>query len=90
MVFAIDDRRRRLSDAFYRPDADGVIAANEPTDPKRRHAVVAVGHGERNAAGLVLIRNSWGEVWGMKGYAWIAVDYLASRLTGAAIMTTEL
>jgi len=52
-----------LSDAFYRPDADGVIAANEPTDPKRRHAVVVVGHGERNAAGLVLIRNSWGEVW---------------------------
>jgi hypothetical protein len=78
-----------LSDAFYRPDADGVIAANEPTDPKRRHAVVAVGHGERGAAGLVLIRNSWGEAWGLKGYAWIATDYLAPRLTGAAIMTTE-
>jgi Papain family cysteine protease len=78
-----------LSDAFYRPDTDGVIAANEPTDPKRRHAVVAVGHSERGAAGLVLIRNSWGEAWGLKGYAWIATDYLAPRLTGAAIMTTE-
>jgi hypothetical protein len=78
-----------LSDAFYRPDAEGVIAANEPTDPKRRHAVVAVGHGERGAAGLVLIRNSWGEAWGLKGYAWIATDYLVPRLTGTAIMTTE-
>jgi hypothetical protein len=78
-----------LSDAFYRPDADGVIAANEPTDPKRRHAVVAVGHGRRCTAGLVLVRNSWGEAWGLKGYAWVATDYLAPRLTGAAIMTTE-
>jgi C1A family cysteine protease len=79
-----------LSDAFYRPDAEGVIAANESTDPKRRHAVIAVGHGERNAVGLVLIRNSWGEAWGLKGYAWIATGYLAPRLIGAAIMTTEL
>jgi hypothetical protein len=43
-----------LSDAFYHPDGDGVIEANEPADPKRRHAVVAVGHGERGALGLVL------------------------------------
>jgi len=78
-----------LSDAFYRPDADGVIAANEPTDPKRRHAVVAVGHGTRGAAGLVLVRNSWGEAWGLKGYAWITIAYLTPRITRAAIMTTE-
>jgi len=78
-----------LSDAFLSPDADGVIAANEPTDPKRRHAVVAVGHGKRGAAGLVLIRNSWGEAWGLKGCAWITTAYLTPRLTGAAIMTTE-
>ncbi|MGA8614271.1 MAG: C1 family peptidase [Xanthobacteraceae bacterium] len=78
-----------LSDAFYRPDADGVVERNEPMDPKRHHAVVAVGHGQRGAAGFVLIRNSWGEAWGLKGHAWIAVDYLKPRLTGAAIMTTE-
>jgi C1A family cysteine protease len=79
-----------LSDAFFRPAADGSIDRNEPPDPKRRHAVVAVGHGERGSDRFVLIRNSWGEAWGLKGHAWIAVDYLTPRLTGAAIMTTEL
>jgi hypothetical protein len=78
-----------LSDAFYRPNADGVIEKNEPTDRKRRHAVVAVGHGQRASAGFVMIRNSWGEAWGLKGYAWLAVDYLEPRLINAAIMTGE-
>jgi C1A family cysteine protease len=79
-----------LSDAFFRPDANGIVERYEPADPKRRHAVVAVGHGARGSAGFVLIRNSWGEAWGLKGHAWIAVDYLTPRLTGAAIMTSEL
>ena len=68
------------------------MASFEPTSQSIQnghHAVVAVGHGQRDAAGFVLIRNSWGEAWGLKGHAWIAVDYLKSRLTGAAIMTTE-
>jgi Papain family cysteine protease len=77
-----------LSDAFFRPVA-GIIDRIEPTDPKRRHAVVAVGHGERAGIGFVLVRNSWGEAWGSKGHAWISVDYLTPRLSGAAIMTTE-
>jgi hypothetical protein len=79
-----------LSDAFFRPSTEGIIDRNEPPDPKRRHAVVAVGHGEISSDRFVLIRNSWGEAWGLKGHAWLAVDYLTPRLNGAAIMTTEL
>jgi hypothetical protein len=79
-----------LSDAFFMPDADGVVDRNEPIDPKRRHAVVAIGYGERAGTTLVLIRNSWGEGWGLKGYAWLAADYLSPRLTGTAILTTEI
>jgi C1A family cysteine protease len=78
-----------LSDAFYRPDADGIVDGDEPPDPKRHHAVIAVGHGKRGNKRFMLIRNSWGELWGLKGHAWIAVDYLTPRLTGAVIMTTE-
>lgn len=79
-----------LSDAFYRPTRDGVVERTEPIDRKRRHAVVAVGHGERGSNRFVLIRNSWGEAWGLQGYAWVSIDYLTPRLTGAAIMTSEL
>jgi Papain family cysteine protease len=79
-----------LSNAFYRPSPEGVVDEIEPVDPKRRHAVVAIGHGERRSSRFVLIRNSWGEAWGLQGYAWVSVDYLAPRLTGAAIMTAEL
>jgi C1A family cysteine protease len=79
-----------LSDAFYTPDASHVVDRNEAIDPKRRHAVVAVGYGERAGAKLILIRNSWGEGWGLKGHAWLAAGYLAPRLTGAAILTKEL
>ncbi|MEW5686187.1 MAG: C1 family peptidase [Pseudomonadota bacterium] len=80
----------RLSDAFYfGADADGVIASSEPPDPRRRHAVVALGHGRRGATELVLIRNSWGQGWGQAGHAWIDIAYLAPRLYGAAVLTQE-
>jgi Papain family cysteine protease len=78
-----------LSDAFYLPDA-GVVERAEAIDPKRRHAVVAVGYGERAGKRLILIRNSWGEGWGLKGYAWLAEHYLAPRLTEVVILTKEL
>jgi Papain family cysteine protease len=80
----------KLSDAFYRPNADGVITSTEPPDPKRRHAVVAVGHGKNGIRRVILIRNSWGPLWGIGGYAWLSEDYLAPRLYGFAEMREDL
>jgi C1A family cysteine protease len=79
-----------ISNAFYSPSSEGVIDGKEPIDPKRRHAVVAIGHGQRGSSRFMLVRNSWGQAWGLQGSAWLSLDYLAPRLTAVAVMITEL
>lgn len=80
-----------ISDGFYLPGPDGIVAAAEPPDPERVHAVLAVGHGTLGgSAEAVLIRNSWGPEWGENGHAWLHEAYLAPRLLRSAVMTKEL
>jgi hypothetical protein len=79
-----------VSRTFFAPDTHGVVAATEPLEPKRVHALVAVGHGRRDQNRFILVRNSWGEHWGLAGHAWVDANYLAPRLKGAAIMTGEI
>lgn len=81
-----------ISDAFYLPDAEGVVRApaGEPPDPNRRHAVAAVGHGRVDGARAVLVRNSWGVGWGLAGHAWLPEPFIAPRLTRVALLTEEV
>jgi C1A family cysteine protease len=67
-----------LYPSFYRPSNSGHIADPLPGEPKKgRHAVVAVGYD----AGRILVRNSWGNYWGLSGYGWISNSYVDSHAT---------
>ncbi len=74
----------KLSRAFYAPTPDAIISPSdgEELDAVSRHAVVAVGHGVIKGERAVLVRNSWGDGWGVAGYGWLTENFLVPRLFG--------
>lgn len=81
-----------LSRTFYQQNPQGVVdpAPGERPEPDRRHAVVAVGHGQVDGQRAVLIRNSWGPSWGDAGYGWLTEKFLGPRMYAAATLLEEV
>jgi hypothetical protein len=82
----------RLSRSFDWVKADGIVdpGRNEQPEYLRRHAVIAVGHGEVGGQRAVLVRNSWGDGWGLGGYGWLTENFLKPRVFRLAILKEDL
>jgi hypothetical protein len=82
----------RLSRSFDWIGPDGIVdpAPNEQPEYLRRHAVVAVGHGEAKGQRAVLVRNSWGAGWGVSGHGWLTERFLIPRVFRIAILKEDL
>jgi hypothetical protein len=74
----------RLTKGFYTPDAHGIIVYSNGDLAIRRHAVLAIGSGIRLGKEYVLVRNSWGQTWGLGGHAFIEQKYVEDYAFGAA------
>lgn len=70
----------RLSSGFW--DVQGPLYRVSPAGPGfGGHAVLAVGLSvDPRSEEFLLVRNSWGEGWGLMGYGWLPVRYLADKL----------
>lgn len=82
----------RLSWSFDWVKPDGIVdeATGEKPDMSRRHAVIAVGHGDVRGQRAVLIRNSWGDGWGAGGYGWLTEKYALPRVFQLAILKEDI
>jgi C1A family cysteine protease len=79
-----------ITDAFFRPNTQGIVPDLTPDLERGGHAVLAVGHGLDPAGQeAVLIRNSWGPGWGLDGYAWLSRSYVDRQLHETANLLKE-
>ena len=73
------------------PDADGEIAIPPITAAiGDYHAMLVVGVAteQRRSRRRLLLRNTWGALWGLGGYAWLPLAYLVTFAVDASVIDT--
>ncbi|CAF4046838.1 unnamed protein product [Adineta steineri] len=70
----------KLYTSFDQAAKTGVVPMPNDSDQNRKsdgsHALLAVGYSDQSKS--FIVRNSWGEDWGDKGYCYIPYDYLSN------------
>ena len=72
----------QVTPEFFAPEApSGIVAFSPAYLPGHAHAVLAVGVGQQQVSGEThyLVRNSWGDSWGLAGHAWLSEQYLSTH-----------
>ncbi len=74
----------RLTFSFYglKPDSY-ILSDKDDRGVNSAHALLAVGYGELEGELHFLIRNNWGNEWGLEGHCWLGRRYLESQLVVA-------
>ncbi len=64
--------------SFYAIKEDGVMTMPSPTDVRLGgHALLAVGYDDKSE--MFIVRNSWGEEFGDKGYCYMPYEFFCSK-----------
>lgn len=72
-----------VTQGFLRNDPSAIFSDEVGT--RGMHAVLAVGYGELPSGELViLVRNSWGDLWGDAGHGWITKCLYSNKAANAA------
>ena len=81
-----------VTDEFLTPNEDGFIGIPDiRTGHGGYHAVTCVGAATHPIAGrYLLIKNSWGNEWGLGGYGWLPISYLEAFAVEAAVVPTTI
>jgi len=79
-----------LTDEFEQLEPDGQIRLPDLRSAAGDyHAVLVVGATDISGRRHLLIRNSWGDGWGLNGYAWLPVAYLESFAVQAGVVQVK-
>lgn len=65
-----------IDQAFYSVGSS-VLLGSQWTNPVAKHAVLAIGCRPNGSQVEILVRNSWGENWGVSGHCWCEFSYLS-------------
>jgi C1A family cysteine protease len=77
----------RADQAAFRFYKSGVVKANCGAD--LNHGVLGVGYGVFDGEEAVIIKNSWGETWGNKGFVYVSLDKDANDGQGVCGILAE-